>query len=76
MSIVIFSIAVITEGKYAILSPETLERLVVLLDDDNSEIRLNTIKLLSLLAESPKGNQDLAAVSALEKVSFLYNILV
>lgn len=60
----------ITDGKYAILSPETLLRLVDLLDDANSEIRLNSIKLLSLLAETPKGKQALK--SSLSKV--LHNL--
>ena len=61
------SIAVITDGKYAILSPEVLETLMKLLDDDNSEIRLNSIKLLSLLAETPEGKEELK--SALGKVN-------
>ena len=37
-----------------------------LLDDNSSEIRLNAIRLLGLLAETPKGKEDLK--SALEKV--------
>lgn len=61
------SIAVITQGKYAILSPATLERLMDLLDDNDSEIRLNSIKLLSLLAEAPEGKKDLLV--ALSKVN-------
>lgn len=61
------SIAVVTEGKYAILTPELLERLMELLEHNDSEIRLNSIKLLSLLAESPKGKESLK--SALNKVS-------
>ena len=60
------SIAVITNGKYAILSPSVIQRLEDLLDDEDSEIRLNTIRLLSLLAETPKGKKDL--VDVLEKV--------
>ena len=61
-----FSIGVITAGKYAILSPSVLQRLQELLDDELSEIRLNAIRLLSLLAETPQGKKDLASV--LEKV--------
>lgn len=56
----------ITEGKYAILTPEVLERLMELLGHEDSEIRLNSIKLLSLLAETPKGKESLK--SALGKV--------
>lgn len=44
-----------------------LDRLVELLDDSNSEIRLNSIRLLGLLAETPKGKNDLKP--ALEKVA-------
>lgn len=56
----------ITEGKYAILTPEVLERLIELLNDHSSEVRLNAAKLLSLLAETPQGKENLK--SALEKV--------
>ena len=61
-----YSIAVITDGKYIILSPDVIQQLEDLLDDSESEIRLNAIRLLSLLAETPKGKQDIAA--ALDKV--------
>lgn len=61
------SIAVISEGKYAILTPEVLDRLVELLNVEDSELRLNSIKLLSLLAETPKGKESLKAT--LGKVS-------
>ena len=60
------SIAVITEGKYAVLECETLDRLVQLVEDSKSEVRLNAIKVLSLVAEAPKGKQQL--IPALTKV--------
>lgn len=60
------SIAVTTEGKHAILTPEVLERLMQLLEDESSEVRLNTTKLLSLLAETPQGKETLK--TALQKV--------
>jgi hypothetical protein len=45
-----------------------LDKLLELLNDTDSEIRLNSIKLLSLLAEAPQGKKNLK--SALEKVSW------
>lgn len=63
------SIAVITSGKYAVLSPEIVPQLVNLLGNKKSEIRLNSIKLISLLSETPKGKEDFKC--ALEKVSGL-----
>lgn len=57
----------ITPGKYAVLECNTLDRLVELTDDYNSEVRLNSIKLLSLLAEAPEGKK--ALYSSLEKVA-------
>lgn len=62
----LMSIAVTTEGKHAILTPEVLERLMQLLEDESSEVRLNTTKLLSLLAETPQGKETLK--TALQKL--------
>ena len=52
----------ITDGKHAILSPELIQRVTELLEHQNSEIRLNAIKLLSLLAETPKGKESFKGV--------------
>ena len=61
MCIVFSSIAVITKGKYAVLEASALDKLVPLLSDINSEVRLNAIKALSLLAEAPKAKAELQA---------------
>ena len=60
------SISVITKGKYAILEASALEKLLPLLSDINSEVRLNAIKALTLLAEAPKAKVRLQ--SCLTKV--------
>lgn len=39
------SIAVITRGKYCVLRAGGLSKLSALLSDDNSEVRLNAIKV-------------------------------
>lgn len=66
----LMSIAVITDGKHAILTPEVLERLKELLEDESSEVRLNTIKLLSLLAETPQGKESMkSAMQKLQEMS-------
>lgn len=65
------SIAVITKGKYAVLEADALSKLVVLLDDLNSEVRLNSVKALTLLAETPRGKMELQ--TSLEKVSEIQN---
>ena len=39
-----FSIAVITKGKYGVLEADALPQLVALLHDEDSEVRLNSIK--------------------------------
>ena len=49
----------ITKGKYAVLEASALEKLVPLLSDINSEVRLNAIKALTLLAEAPKAKVEL-----------------
>ena len=61
MIIILYSIAVITKGKYAVLEASALEKLVPLLSDINSEVRLNAIKALALLAEVPKAKVELQA---------------
>ena len=61
------SIAVITEGKYAELECGAHIELVQLMDDINSEARLNATKALGLIAETPEGREELKF--ALEKVS-------
>jgi hypothetical protein len=52
---------VITKGKYAVLEVSALDKLVPLLSDINSEVRLNAIKALTLLAEAPKAKTELQA---------------
>ena len=59
--LVFSSVAVITKGKYAVLEAAALDKLVPLLSDINSEVRLNTIKALTLLAEAPKAKAELQA---------------
>ena len=49
----------ITKGKYAVIEASSLEKLVPLLTDINSEVRLNAIKALTLLAEAPKAKVEL-----------------
>ena len=61
------SISVITKGKYAVLEGSALDKLIPLLSDINSEVRLNAIKALTLLAEAPKAKVQLQ--SCLPKVS-------
>ena len=61
------SISVITKGKYAVLEASALDKLIPLLSDINSEVRLNAIKALTLLAEAPKAKVQLQ--SCLPKVS-------
>lgn len=39
------SIAVITKGKYSVLAAGALPQLVTLLNDEDSEVRLNSIKV-------------------------------
>ena len=56
----------ITEGKYAELECQTHLQLMNLMEDANSEVRLNAIKTLGLIAETPQGKQELKP--ALEKV--------
>jgi len=60
------SIAVITEGKYAELKCQSHLQLMQLMEDANSEARLNAIKALGLIAETPQGKEELKP--ALEKV--------
>jgi hypothetical protein len=52
---------VITKGKYAVLEASALDKLVPLLSDINSEVRLNAIKALTLLAEATKAKAELQA---------------
>ena len=66
-TIIPLSISVITKGKYAVLEAAALDKLVPLLSDFNSEVRLNSIKALTLLAETPKAKQELQ--TCLPKVS-------
>lgn len=44
------------------LEASALEKLVPLLSDHNSEVRLNSIKALTLLAETPKAKQELETI--------------
>jgi len=44
------SIAVITKGKYSVLEAGALPQLVTLLSDEDSEVRLNSIKVRKLLS--------------------------
>ena len=53
------SISVITKGKYAVVEASALAKLVPLLSDHNSEVRLNVIKAVTLLAETPKAKVEL-----------------
>ncbi len=54
-----YSISVITKGKYCLLKSGALPKLVALLTDPCSEARLNSIKALTLLAETPVGKAQL-----------------
>ncbi len=49
----------ITQGKYSVLESGALPILVSLLSDPCSEARLNSIKALTLLAETPAGKAEL-----------------
>ena len=51
----------ITKGKYAVLEASALDKLAPLLSDIKSEVRLNAIKALTLLAEAPKAKAELLA---------------
>ena len=62
----VYSIAVITEGKYKELTCQSHLQLMQLMEDTNSEARLNAIKALGLIAETPQGKQELQP--ALDKV--------
>ena len=44
--IYVYSVAVITEGKYALLSEEGLDKLVSLLADATPAVRLNAVKVI------------------------------
>ncbi len=56
---VIFRITITTEGKYKALEAQAIPKLVRLVNDDNSEVRLNAIKAITMLSEAPEGRKAL-----------------
>ncbi|KAL5480109.1 hypothetical protein EMCRGX_G023731 [Ephydatia muelleri] len=67
----LMSIAVITKAKHAMVEQGAIPLLTAQLQHSSSEVRLNTIKALTLLAETPKGKGELRA--QLEKLKDLAN---
>lgn len=65
----LMSIAVITKGKYAVLETGAIPHLIDLFNDSSSEVRTNAIKTLTMLAETPRGKQELQSIlSQLEEM--------
>ncbi|CAI8019789.1 Radial spoke head 14 homolog [Geodia barretti] len=66
----LMSISVITKGKYAVLEAGALPHLVALFTDPSSEVRTNAVKTVTMLAETPRGKQQLqSVVSQLEEMA-------
>lgn len=55
----IFRITITTQGKTTAISSGAIPKLVQLVNDSSSEVRLNTIKAITTLSESPDGREEL-----------------
>jgi hypothetical protein len=55
------SIAITTPGKYSCLKEGAINNLVHLIDEPLSETRVNALKVIACLAESPEGRKSLQA---------------
>lgn len=53
------AIAITTEGKYACIKEDAIENLVILISDSNSEARVNGLKAVTCLAETPESRDKL-----------------
>lgn len=63
------SIAITTPGKYSCLKEGAIMNLVHLIDEPISETRVNALKAITCLAESPEGRKELQA--HVDKVIYL-----
>lgn len=62
ISLIIFSlcsITITTRGKYLAMDCRIIPRLLRLLQDDTVELRLNALKLITTLSETPTGRAEL-----------------
>lgn len=54
-----YRITITTQGKYKAIAAQAIPKLVILVNDENSEVRLNAIKAITMLSEAPEGRRAL-----------------
>lgn len=65
--LLVFRIAITTKGKYTAIAADAIPNLLNLVDDNDSEVRVNVLKAITCLSEAPEGRK--ALLPHVEKVT-------